>query len=209
MSLLDKVNTMREDNSEGTSTPNYGSGVDYVYIGSFTGGDDILGGVLDNLLSDMDYSGSAAASGGCDSCGGGCSKCRGGGQREGITSYNNQFNSDPEGVVVSSPCKYDDCPVVIEDDETESIIINSEPLSYSIYHDTKYVQDDEGSLVVNRKGVPLDIVSTSKWGGTDQSLTKSNSSKPDNIKMTKYSDVCKFIKNYVKTFDDKTFKGDR
>jgi hypothetical protein len=52
---FDKVREMREHNYKNTEPPSFGGSVDYFYVGAYGGGDDVLCGILDNLLSDMEY----------------------------------------------------------------------------------------------------------------------------------------------------------
>lgn len=154
-SNLENVNNMRDDNNERTSSPKYG-GVDYFYIGSFVGGDDVIGGIIENLLN---------------------------------------YPNEPDTLVVDSGCSYDDCPVVISDEYP-----NAETLfSYDI-QSTEYHREPEG-LVVTRKSPILEIGSSapklfSVSGGVES-------------KLTKYSEVLKFVNGYVKTIDDKTYKGNK
>jgi hypothetical protein len=191
--LLDDVNDMRNANSIGTTTPIYGGGVDYFYVGAYTGGEDAMSDMLDNLLSDTYKN----TSGYPDTTGG----------------------EDPEIPMQDTTCLYDDCPIVYIDDENESIIVSSEPSTiYNSINKPEYTRDITGDLVVDIIQEPLYIADKTlsivevddpkifsmktgddlKKGGVDKST--------NNIKLTDYSKVHEFIVGYTKTLDDKTFK---
>jgi hypothetical protein len=132
MSMLDTSCQLRDNNCTGLVRPNYGGRVDHFYVGSFTGGDDVLGGIIDHLLKDINLE---------DYAGG------------------------------------------VEE------IVNAEPISYHNIEDSGYAEPNEEIVVA---------------GAYSSSLVVS---RKQDIKLTKYSNVRKYIEDHVKTFDDKTFKG--
>lgn len=179
MTSFDQVREMREDNYRTTEPPSIG-GVDYFYIGAYDGGDDVLGGILDKLLSgSMEYTehindvfvsvegglvvqtGGCDTCGGCDRCGGGCSTC-GGEKYHEHKNKKSPRNEDDLVALTPGPCAYGDCPVDIKDDEDESLAIVSEPPANTDVGETEYEPDPsvDNSLVVMKKGSPL-IIETS------------------------------------------------
>jgi hypothetical protein len=191
--LLDDVNDMRNANSIGTSTPIYGGGVDYFYVGAYTGSEDDMCDMLDNLLGDT--------------------------YQKIYKSPDTTGGDEHEQLIQNTTCLYDDCPVVYTDDENESIVVNSEPSTiYNTVNTSEYSQDMTGDLVVNRSQEPFYVVDKTMDIGeadapkifsmkTGQDLKKGGVDKPsNNIKLTDYSKVREFIVGYMKKLDDKTFK---
>jgi len=160
MTSFDQVREMREDNYMTTEPPSIGGGVDYFYVGAYDGGNDVLGGILDKLLSgSMEYSehtndgGSFDFTGGCDTCGGGKNQHKG---------KKNPRNEDGPVTLTQGPCAYGDCPVDIKDDEDESLVVVSEPPANTDVGETEYEPDpsEYNSLVVVKKGSPLMVESS-------------------------------------------------
>ena len=163
---FDQVREMREDSYMTTEPPSIGGGVDYFYVGAYDGGDDVLGGILDKLLSDsMEYSehtndafvpmggGSFDFTGGCETCGGG--------KHHKHKGKKSPRNEDGPVTLTQGPCAYGDCPVDIKDDEDESLMVVSEPPANTDVGETEYKPDpsEYNSLVVVKKGSPLMIES--------------------------------------------------
>jgi hypothetical protein len=167
---FDQVREMREDNYSNTEPPSIGGSVDYFYVGAYGGGDDVLGDILDKLLSDMEYPNHndkhVVQTGGCATCGtigsfdvtGGCDTC-GGGKHHKNEGKKNPENEDGLSTLTQGPCAYGDCPVYIKDDEDESLVVVSEPPVYTDVGETEYEPDtsENNSLVVVKKGFPLII----------------------------------------------------
>jgi hypothetical protein len=142
---------MREDNYMTTEPPSIGGGVDYFYVGAYDGGDDVLGGILDKLLSgSMEYS--EHTNDVFVSVGGGKNQ---------HTGNKNPRNEDGPVTLTQGPCAYGDCPVDIKDDEDESVVV-SEPPANTDVGETEYEPDpsEYNSLVVVKKGSPLMVESS-------------------------------------------------
>jgi hypothetical protein len=163
---------MREDNYGNTEPPSIGGSVDYFYIGAYDGGDDVLGGILDKLLSgSMEYSehtndvfmpvegGFGVQTGGYDTCGGRKHHKHNGKKNPRKKSPRNE---DGPVTLTPGPCAYGDCPVNIKDDEDESLVVVSEPPANTDVGETEHEPDpsDDNSLVVVKKVSPLIIESS-------------------------------------------------
>jgi hypothetical protein len=77
-SYLDDVTNMANANNYGTSDPDYMGGAEYSYVGAYTGGDDVLGGILDKLLDepfDDSFEDTIQQEGGYEQSGGRCPMC--------------------------------------------------------------------------------------------------------------------------------------
>lgn len=153
---FDQVREMREDNYSNTEPPSIGGSVDYLYFGAYDGGDDVLGGILDKLLDgNIGYTGGnnneSVQTDGCETCSG--SKYQEHGEKKSPTS------EDIQVILTDGVCAYDDCPVDIDDDEDESLVVVSEPPANTYVGETEYEPDpdDDNSLVVVKKGSPLMI----------------------------------------------------
>jgi hypothetical protein len=107
---------------------------------------------------------------GCDTCGGcaacgkgslmrdGCYTC-GGGNHDKNDGKKNSGSEDGLATLTQEPCAYGDCPLYINDDEDESLVVVSEPPVYTDVGETEYKPDpsEDNSLVVVKKGFPLII----------------------------------------------------
>lgn len=213
---LDQVRNMANINRGSTETPDYGGGVDYFYVGAYSGGDDALDGILDNLLT-----------GGIDYQDDDSDWYEQEGKGETYVDTYVDANDEHENLITrTSSCAYGDCPVVVMDDENESLIVNSEPPTDTGMEESEFVRDsNEYSLVLKDKGSPLEIgggvvhksdksspkhtkifsMNTKTSGGMDIKYTDG---RDDNVKLTEYSKVHDFITGYVKSIgNDKTVKG--
>jgi hypothetical protein len=200
-----------------TDNPTPIGGVEYFYVGAYSGGDDALGGILDKLLDDdfdtstrgsyelLDDEDDTSASGG----------------NEDDTPikyhvYSNYDNNDDDSPIsTKSICEYGDCPVIIKDDENDSLVVSSEPSTYNTTTETDWARED-GDLIIVKEFVPLEIdesivkESLSVNQKTEKQKINVQRGGADNIALTPYSRVHYFISDYVKSIgNDKTVKENR
>ena len=185
MTDYNKITNLLNDNTEKTDNPSITSS--YYYIGSYTGGYDVIDGILDNLLVD-------------------------GLEQQDVDSV--YENTDQ---TISDTCEHDECSSTIDDNENKSTdIISETPVIYT-YSDSEYVYSVDGddyNMVKNESDSPLviDIEPGQKLKGSNipgGAQHSSVSKKNNNANNVKYADVHKFITSYIETLDDKTYKENR
>jgi hypothetical protein len=182
---IDNVKNMLYNSNGITTTPDYRGGVESFYVGAYSESDDVIGGILDNLLSDLIYQD--------DSEGKLLDKSPSTPVEDTELYSNNDIaayinNNENDIVIRTSPCKYGDCLVSSDGDEDDSLVINSES-SYTYMVESEFIRDTDDSLVVHKKNIPLEID-----GG---------------VELTKYSKVRSFIIAYIKEINDKSVKGNK
>lgn len=212
-------------------TENYGNtdlvsgGDDYFYAGSFDGGADVIGGLLDRLFDGT----KKKIAGGCESCGGGCIACGG------CESCNIDGGTDKcwfcgaehydDDMVVESKYKQggytiytDDSPLMYDTKSkgTDGVPEESNysyeesyniPAEYNIPKDTYDMVVESNYSYEESKGI-ADVPEESNYAneeskGIDEDSTTGG--RGTCIKQSKYSDVHAFIKKYINSID-KTFK---
>lgn len=271
MSDFELMNRMKQANTGTTDLSDLikGGSVDYFYVGAYSDDDDnVLGGILDKLLSgSMDYetedethekssysrghdnvfeiegaSSLVVQTDACDKCGGGKHS-----KKQQNTEENDFIITDELG---PSQCEYDDCPVIVKDDEYESIVVSSLPLADTDIGTVEHIPDpdEDNVLIVSRDETPL-VVDTTIIEKRNEDIDKNTSQnvsdaffedetepiveknpkifsvkpkkkgtkevhgsgekkndKEGNVKMEDYEVVYGFIKEYIKTINDKSFK---